>query len=247
MSEDRMDPLDAELLALVSAEQQRPEMPDEAGDRLLRRLKISIDGDGDGDGAGRDHGPADGETLKARAGRWLRGRIPLAVTAFTLGGLVGAGLHAALTRPPPAIRTPAPGVPSPPPPPIPVETNAPPAGSEVASAPPRSPSRPPLLRSHAAGGDGASDSELAAERALVETARTAIARGDARSALSTLERAALRFPRGRLVEERESLRIVGLAKAGRVAEARALGTRFRAQFPNSMLLPMVDAVLRTIP
>jgi outer membrane protein assembly factor BamD (BamD/ComL family) len=86
----------------------------------------------------------------------------------------------------------------------------------------------------------AHDKELAAERALIETAQTAMARRDAAAALATLERAASRYPSGRLEEERENLRVQCLIQVGRHAEARAVGDRFRKRFPASMMLGVVN-------
>ena len=56
-----------------------------------------------------------------------------------------------------------------------------------------------------------------------------------------------RFPDGRLVEEREALRVQALAQLGRAAEAHEVAARFRRQYPRSMLLPVVDAALQSLP
>jgi hypothetical protein len=53
--------------------------------------------------------------------------------------------------------------------------------------------------------------------------------------------------RGRLAEEREALRIRALAAAGRSHDARARAAAFRARFPRSLFLPVVDQVLGSIP
>jgi len=244
VSEDRIEPLDADLLALVDAEHQRPDMPAGVQDRLLNRLEVTIsDGDG-GLGNGAD---TDGST-PTRLGRFFARRIPFGVAAFTLGALAGAGIHAALRRPAPLAPSsaPAPGVPASGPS-YPVEPKA--SSAAPAPVPPtsRRPTRRPPSQAPATVEDGEPDTELAAERALVETARTAMARGDVAGALEVLERDGRRFPKGRLVEERESLQVQALTKVGRVAEARALGIRFRKEFPRSMLLPVVDEALKTIP
>ena len=90
------------------------------------------------------------------------------------------------------------------------------------------------------------DTELARERALIETARTAVARKQ-RDAIDVLLRHEQQFPRGRLAEERESLLVQALLQSGRLEEARSRGARFRARWPHSFLLPVIDAALRTIP
>ena len=46
-------------------------------------------------------------------------------------------------------------------------------------------------------------------------------------------------PRGRMTEERDALLIQALFASDRGEEARALATRFKARYPNSLLLPAV--------
>jgi hypothetical protein len=87
------------------------------------------------------------------------------------------------------------------------------------------------------------DVDLAAERALLEVARTALARGDSASALAALDQHAGRFPRGRLIEERESLAVQALAASGRRDEAQRRAEQFRRRSPDSMLLPAVEEAL----
>jgi hypothetical protein len=82
---------------------------------------------------------------------------------------------------------------------------------------------------------------LAAERRLLDDARTAIARGDAGAGLAALDRHARDYPRGHLAEEREALRIHALVRSGRAAEAREAAARFHARFPNSLLGAGIDA------
>ena len=87
------------------------------------------------------------------------------------------------------------------------------------------------------------DSALRAERALIDTAQTAVARRDAEAALATLAKHAREFPQGRLVEEREWLTIQALVLAGHGDDARARATSFRRTFPQSLMLPAVDHVV----
>jgi hypothetical protein len=88
------------------------------------------------------------------------------------------------------------------------------------------------------------DSELRAERALIDTAQTAVARRDPDAALTTLARHAREFPHGQLAEEREWLTIQALILTGRSDDARARATAFRRAFPQSLMLPALD---RTLP
>jgi hypothetical protein len=243
MSDDRMEPLDPELLALADAERQRPAISTEVQDRLLKRLSLAIGGGG---GAG---GPTGGSTPRgaaSRIGHFFGRRVPLGLTAFAIGGLVGAGIHAAITQP--AITAPA--MPSPP---AELKTRPLTAPSVAQSAEEkpierravRTPVAAPAPHESESGAE--IDKELAAERALIERAQTATARGDAEAALATLDRSAKQFPSGRLEEERESLRVQCLVKVGRYADARAAGERFLKKFPASMMIGVVSSALDTIP
>jgi hypothetical protein len=87
------------------------------------------------------------------------------------------------------------------------------------------------------------DTDLADERALLEMARSALARGDPKAALVAIDSHAKRFSTGQLLEERESLAIPALVAIGRQVEARARAAEFRARFPQSMLLPAVESAL----
>jgi outer membrane protein assembly factor BamD (BamD/ComL family) len=85
---------------------------------------------------------------------------------------------------------------------------------------------------------------LAAERAVIERARSALARGDGQGALVAVAQHQRDFPSGQLSEEREALAVQALATAGRAQEAAERGARFRKTFPNSLLLPLVERALR---
>jgi hypothetical protein len=84
------------------------------------------------------------------------------------------------------------------------------------------------------------DSALRAERALIDTAQTAVARRDPEAALATLARHAREFPHGQFAEEREWLTIQALILTGRGDDARARATAFRRTFPQSLMLPALD-------
>jgi outer membrane protein assembly factor BamD (BamD/ComL family) len=98
-----------------------------------------------------------------------------------------------------------------------------------------------------AGAGDARDHGLAAERKLVEMARTALTRGETDGALAALGRHVRQFPRGRLAEERESLYVQALAASGDSVQARARGKRFYRQYPHSLFAPVVEQALRSIP
>jgi hypothetical protein len=79
-----------------------------------------------------------------------------------------------------------------------------------------------------------------AELHLLREARAAVARGDFAAALSPIAEHMRRFKNGRLVEEREALRVKALGGLGRTGEARHAAAAFRARFPRSVLLPAVS-------
>ncbi len=80
----------------------------------------------------------------------------------------------------------------------------------------------------------------AEEPVLLQRARTALARGEAREALALLDDHQRLFPGGQLIESREALRIEALAAAGESARARALADEYRRRFPHSVFLPVVN-------
>ena len=85
------------------------------------------------------------------------------------------------------------------------------------------------------------------ELRLLEQARVAVAREDFVRAIELLADHARRFRTGRLVEEREALRIKTLAALGRRADARRVATEFEANFPRSPLLSAVSQLLDSEP
>jgi hypothetical protein len=90
------------------------------------------------------------------------------------------------------------------------------------------------------------DERLARERTMIETARSALVRGDASGALAVLSQHSSTFPRGQLAETREALAIQALSNLGRSAEARSRAERFRRDYPSSVYQGVVDEATRTI-
>jgi hypothetical protein len=128
-------------------------------------------------------------------------------------------------------RAPAPPVQAPEPPPAAVpDTPAPSPVTPPAAARATSPPPEPARR----------DTEID----VLGRARRALARGDARQALTELGRHQQRWPRGQLTQEREVLAIQALAATGANAEARARADRFLAQFPESTLSATVRQLRR---
>jgi hypothetical protein len=86
-----------------------------------------------------------------------------------------------------------------------------------------------------------SSSDLRAEIALVDAARTAIATGADDRALALLQRYDGSFPRGTFRPEATALRIEALDHLGRAAQARTLASKFIAAHADS---PLADRVAR---
>jgi hypothetical protein len=87
----------------------------------------------------------------------------------------------------------------------------------------------------------ATSSELRAEIALVDAARTAIATGADDRALALLQRYDRSFPTGTFRPEAAALRIEALDHLGRAAQARTLASKFVAAHADS---PLADRVAR---
>jgi hypothetical protein len=86
-----------------------------------------------------------------------------------------------------------------------------------------------------------------AEIALLQRAEAAYTRRDFPGTLTLVAEHARRFPRGRLAEEREALRVQSLVGAERSDEARRAAAAFAARFPRSVLLPRVSRGLDVRP
>jgi len=97
-------------------------------------------------------------------------------------------------------------------------------------------------------GEGPKRSRIAVPREelrLLKQARAAVARDDFGGALGPIAEHTRRFRDGRLVEEREALRVKALAGLGRGSEASRAATSFEARFPKSVLLPTVRRISST--
>ncbi len=83
-------------------------------------------------------------------------------------------------------------------------------------------------------------SDPAAERALLQRARSALARREPGLALQALEEHRERFPASQLAEDRDALGILSLAADGKLDAARAALARFRRSYPQSPMLPALE-------
>jgi hypothetical protein len=231
MNEKPINPLEGHALAALRTERARPGAPLAAKDhvkaRLMMSLPVAIQ-------------PDVLRTMRVRAvPRGLGWAGPL-VAAFVTGGIAGASLHAVLAPSAPgrvtSVQTAVPVATPVPIPTVPavvsadaVDTTEPPSRLQGGAA------RPPV------------ESDLKAERLLLDKARAALGRGDDNEALAIIDAHGQKFQRGRLAEEREALAVKALVNTGRVEEARQRGARFRSRYPQSVLLPAVENALATIP
>jgi hypothetical protein len=249
-------PLSPELRFLVEAERTRPDAPASAQAQAEARLTALLGPASGLAGGGGVRGSASPSGTAATPGAETRGAalpgasaLPVGklLAAFALGGLAGGATTALVARPSErvvyvdrpvsasSVARPLPTTSASP------EAEAPPpAVSASGTAPIMAPLSAPSASSHPRSRDTA----LAAERALIERARSALARGDAPGALLAIAQHQHDFPAGQLSEEREALAVQALVAAGRTQEASQRGARFRSTFPNSLLLPLVDQALR---
>lgn len=222
-----LPPIDPELAALLDAERSRPPMDVAARERLLGRIEASV-------ATVAVAGAAAGATA-AKGKAWL-----VALSAFALGGLVGAG--AMWMRPAPEPRT------------ITVEkrVEVPVPVTVVVSAPAALPPAPTPTTSLAAPPTPASPSSAkvgsdAAERALIEKIHSALGRGDPAGAMTAVAEHEKQFPSGSHADEREALAVQALSRQGRKEEARARADRFRKRFPGSFFTTIVDKAVGASP
>jgi hypothetical protein len=254
---DASDPQQESLRQYLDAEKSRPDPSPEVQQRTMARLTATL-----GLGAGLGNGPAssapsDLSSAPQATPRLVRvfARGPhRAWATFLVGAAVGATVYGTVARlrqdpkvvnPPPAtwmVAPPASESTAVAPLPVPELPSAVEAGHRpIVTAPSngRSPGEPAV--------GGSKDEGLAAERHLIEMARTALARGRLDGALATLHRHARRFAKGQLAEERDSLLVQTLVAKGDYGQAREHATRFRRQHPSSLFQPVVDQALQSIP
>jgi hypothetical protein len=152
-----------------------------------------------------------------------------AAAALVIGAAIGAAayeIHSRLAPAPVTRRAVVSG---------PAVVSASAVSAPAAAVPEAAPASAPSVSAPASLADAAR-----AELRLLRQARAAVARGDFAAALAPIAEHARRFKNGRLVEEREALRVKALGGLGRADEARRAAVAFRARFPRSVLLPAVS-------
>lgn len=252
MTPDDLEPLSADLKALLDAEKPISAAPAAAKARMLSRLSTELfDAPGGDGGGGSSQGGSGVSSAPAApsggvgAGAGASGFVAKAVVtklvvgasvaSLAVGGALGAGVHSVVATPKPVEQsTPAPVVvkepekPVEPPPPPPV------VDVPVEKVEPKVAPVAPKL---------SADEQLALEKSYVEQARAAMARQDTTAALEALGQHEKRFPKGQLTEERMALQVMALVSAGRSIEANNLATEFRRRFPNGLMRSVVDGAL----
>jgi hypothetical protein len=208
----RLCPLSPDVRALLDRERAIPQPAAATRARALNRARAALVAAGTG--------TASAASSFALPLRWA---VALALVCAT-GGAVAAAYQIG----PPAAPAPAaapiqpskhpPGVPSHPTARVRSTIDADPA--QEAPKPPRADIGPTELR-------------------LMKQVRAAVARRDFEAALPSIARHARLFQDGRLVEEREALRVHALAGLGRWAKAQQAAAAFETRFPRSVLLPVI--------
>lgn len=102
------------------------------------------------------------------------------------------------------------------------------------------------IQTNATSSPAASVSTMAAERQLLDAARTALARGEPRSGVVFLTKHAKQFPKGTLAEEREALHVRILVAMGDNDSAVAHAESFREHYPNSIFMPVIERAKNSI-
>ncbi len=181
----------------------------------------------------------------AAAAKGLGGLLakPLLIAAVAFAGGAAAGVAAMRASTPalPSIQRTPPKI---------VVVHAPASAPPVApqsSISPEDLEREAPLAQHIAGVPASAkpettgrDLDLGKERALLSTARTALAKRDGPGALAALDRHAGQFPNGRLAEERASLRVQALLLSGDRTRATREAEEFKQAYPKSLLKGAVE-------
>jgi hypothetical protein len=229
-------PLDHDLREALEVERTAIAGPDDAKARVFDRVAGTLGLAAGMSAFARDPEPDGPATpLTTKRSRWTSPYLHL--VTFALGSAAGVLGWRSVHPPSPA--------------PV-VYVEREPIGTSSAPASPSAPTAeggpapavqvPPRATSRAFATEPSGDS-LAAERALLEAARSAYGRGEPDAALAALARHEKAFPGGQLSEEREALAIRSLVLAGRESEARSRAERFRKRYPTSVMLPAVEASL----
>jgi hypothetical protein len=244
---ETLPPIDPELRALLRSAKRCDVAPSAAQERVLGRVEMSIGAAvAVGLAASATSSVAKGASRRVIAG-WLAGPLAKTSLVFVVGGITGAGITRAIAPAPVPqvvyVDRPVGVVPAKPAK-APDLAPAPSPASESAAERSAATASSPALPSPPASSRG---NQLAAERGLLDVARTALGRKDGESALAALLQHQQRFPRGALSEERDAMMVQALILQQRFGEAKAQGQAFRKRYPGSVLGPRVKSAIESIP
>lgn len=238
-----LEPLPPEVSKLLAAERAaQPDVPPSVRTRLRARIFATL-------GLVVGGGAVATTAAVVKTGGILTHWASLSLKAKVLFALATAGAGLAIpvvawkvnSSHEQAVQVRAPALPAPVAAPRPVVSPAPPAPALLPPSPP-----PPVQAPLPAAGSPrhlTAESDIAAERALIERARVHFMHGQAAQALWALRQHSQRYPQGELREERESLWIRVLMMQGEVAAAREKAKHFRQTFPRSIFLPVIEPAL----
>ncbi len=241
-----LEPLAPDVLALLRAERPIVDLEPAAKAAILASVEALTGlppvpgGGGGGGGGGGDGGGGVAGGAGGAAGAVGLTRVVAALLATFAAG-VATGVVVAPRLDPPRLVQSAPAVS-----PTPITTTAAmPASAPLETVPvsalpsARTTTAPRAVTPVTPEVPAPSARGLGAERSLLDVARSALARGEAVEALAAVDRHALDYPDGALVEEREALAIKSLVALGRRDEAVDRAARFERRFPNGLLLRAV--------
>lgn len=256
-----LPPLSPQLEALLR-DAPRPVPPPGLSDALRRRIDATLEvppSDPGGGSGGEPPAPPSvaagsaGVTgLAAKVGTW---GVALSVATFVAGTALGVGVGASVFSAPAEVTEArvAPAVEERSAASVPLAPLPPPEEPVAAVAPPAkrvpTPSRPsprpvsPPVTVPASPPAAKRDLALSEERALLERARTALGRSQPEVAQAAAEEHLRRFPDGQLAEEREVLWVQALMRLERHREAQQKAHAFRRKYPQSILLPVLEAAM----
>jgi hypothetical protein len=228
------------LREFLASERARPDPPPEVEQRVFSRLATTLALE---PGLPGPASPASPAATSAGSKAFLAGGARRVLSIFLVGAAVGAGGYGAFQ----AVRQPPPSPPATtpralvPPAPLPAPLPAP----DPPQATPPAPGPAPQARGREPG--ESRDQSLAAERRLLELARTALVKGDHDAAIANLRRHARGFAEGQLAEERDALLIRALVGKGQYAQARERASRFHRLHPRSLFAGVVEQAMQSIP
>lgn len=237
--------LDADILSLLEAERTPEPAPAEAQERVWERVHETLAAPPVASGPAETGALAGSGALPALGFVVVVGVIVAVVVSQTQPKNPSntpppeTSVHQLMEPPVGAAPTPAPVV-------VPVVVHPDRRLEEAAAAPLPAPAATPEPEVRVAGRDRrapSSSSSAEAERSLLDQGRRALREGRARAALSSADEHRRRFPRGRLIEEREALRIRSLDRLGRREASRAAARAFLKRYPTSIHGLAVERIL----